>query len=208
MPYILKKSLYILIFLGIGLNFCFSQTESENRFGLTQFDSKLQHRIYRIQVADYQNVELIEFKNGLFKGTLTQLVWKTNHKEIRQDSIIQKIAIPNSTTKKLILELNSNGFENLKDCNKVENCISGLDGTTTFFKTIKDGEVNSASYWELESDFYYNQNKVELPEEVKKARKLISIINKEFNLKEQFQNFLNRLPNGRYSYSTLIMKKE
>ena len=203
----MKKSLYILIFFGIGLNFCFSQTESEIRFGLTEFDSKLHDRIYQVQVEDYQNVELIEFKNGVFNGTLTQLVWKTNRKEIRKDSIVQKITIPNSTVKKLISELNSNGFETLKDCNEVENCISGLDGTTTFFKAIKDGEINNASYWELESDYYYNQNKVKLPAEVIKARKLISIINKEFDLKEQFQNFLNRLPNGRYSYSMLIMKK-
>jgi hypothetical protein len=203
----LKKSLYILIFFGIGFNFCFSQTESEIRFGLTEFDSKLHDRIYQVQVEDYQNVELIEFKNGVFNGTLTQLVWKTNRKEIRKDSIVQKIIIPNSTVKKLISELNSNRFETLKDCNEVENCISGLDGTTTFFKAIKDGEINNASYWELESDYYYNQNKVKLPAEVIKARKLISIINKEFDLKEQFQNFLNRLPNGRYSYSMLIMKK-
>lgn len=203
----MKKSLYILIFLGIGLNFCFSQTGSENRFGLTAFDSKLHERIYRVQVEDYQNVEMIEFKNGEFKGTLTYLVWKTNRKEIRKDSIVQKITIPDSTAKKLITELNSNRFEKLKDCDEVENCISGLDGTTTFFKTIKDGEINSASYWELESDYYYNQNKIKLPAEVIKARKLISIINKEFDLNEQFQNFLNRLSNGRYSYSMLIMKK-
>jgi hypothetical protein len=203
----LKKALYILIFLGIGLNFCFSQTESENRFRLTEFDSKKHDRIYRIQIEDYQNLELIDFKNGEYNGTLTHFVWTTNRKGIKKDSIIQKIAISNYIAEKLISELNNNGFENLKDCNEVENCIIGLDGTTTFFKTIKDGDINSVSYWELESDYYYNQNKVKLPAEVIKARKLISIINVEFDLKKQFQNFLDRLPNGRYSYSMLIMKK-
>ena len=203
----MKKSLYILLFLGIGLNFCFSQTESENRFGLTELDSKKHDRIYRIQIEDYQNIELIAFKNGEFNGTLSHLVWKTNRNEIRKDSIVQKIAIPSSTVKKLISELNSNGFENLKDCDEVEKCIRGLDGTTTFFKVIKDGEINTASYWELDSNYYYNQNKVKLPAEVIKARELISIVNNEFDLKEQFENFLNRLPNGSYSYSMLIMKK-
>jgi hypothetical protein len=135
------------------------------------------------------------------------MVWKTNRKEIRKDSIVQKIAIPDFTVKKLISKLESNGFENLKDCNKVQDCISGLDGTTTSFTTIKSGETNTASYWELDSDYYYNQNEVKLPAEVLKARKLASIINKEIDLKEQFENFLNRLPNGRYSYSMLIMKK-
>lgn len=203
----MRKTIYILIFLGFGIKFCFSQTESEKRFGLTEFDSKKHDQIYRVQIDDYQNVELIDFKNGEFKGTLSHLVWKTNRKEIRKDSIIQKISIPNSMVEKLISELNNNGFENLKDCNEVENCIRGLDGTTTFFKAIKYVGINTASYWELESDYYYNQNKVKLPAEVIKARKLISIINKEFDLKEQFDNFLNRIPNGRYSYSMLIMKK-
>ncbi len=203
----MRKTIYILFFLGIGINLCFSQTESEKRFGLTEFDSLKHKRIYQIKVEDYQITELIEYKNDEFEGTLNHSVWTTNRKGIRKNNITQKIKIPNLTARKLISELNENGLENLKDCDEVEDCISGLDGTTTFFKTIKNEEINSASYWELESDYYYNQNKVKLPAEVLKARKMISIINKEFDLKEQFQNFLNRLPNGRYSYSMLIMKK-
>jgi hypothetical protein len=65
----LSKTIYILIFLGIGINFCFSQTESEKRFGLTEFDSKKPDRIYRVQIEDYQNVALIDFKDGEFNGT-------------------------------------------------------------------------------------------------------------------------------------------
>ena len=203
----LKKIVHILIILGVGINFCFSQTESDKRFGLTEFDSIKHERIYQIEVEDYQFTELIESKSGEFEGTLNHSVWTTNRKGIRKNNITQKIKIPNLTVKKLISELNENGLENLKDCDEVENCISGLDGTTTFFKTIKNGTINSASYWELESDYYYKQKKVKLPAEVIKARKMISIISKEFDLKEQFQNFLNRLPNGRYSYSMQIMKK-
>jgi hypothetical protein len=203
----LRKAFNILLFLGIGINFCFSQTESEKRFGLTKFDSIEHNRIYRVQIENYQVIELVDFKNGTFSGTLNNLVWKINRKEIRKDSILQKITIPSSIVKKLISELKDNGFENLKDCNEVENCISGLDGTTTFFNTIKSQKINSAAYWELESDYYYKQDKIDLPTEVIKARKLISLINNEFDLKRQFQNFLDRLPNGRYSYSMLIMKK-
>jgi hypothetical protein len=209
-PYVaihLNKKIYILLYLGIGIQSCFSQTEFEKEFGLTKFDSNLHNRMYHVQIDDYQNVELIEFKNSVFKGTLSHLVWKTNRKEIRRDSIVQKISIPSSNVEKLISELKKYGFENLKDCNEVENCINGADGTTTTFETITSGGMNSASYWELESDYYYNQNEVKLPTEVIKARKLISIIDKQFDLNEQFQNFLNRLPNGRYLYSMLIMKK-
>ena len=136
------------------------------------------------------------------------MVWTTNRKGIRKDSIIQKIEISNYMAENLIQELNNEGFGNLKDCNEVENCISGLDGTTTIFKAIKDGEINTASYWELESDYYYNKNKMELPAEVRKARNMILIINKKFDLREQFQVFVNRLPNGHYAYSSLIMEKE
>jgi hypothetical protein len=70
----LRKTLYILIFLGIGINFCFSQTESEKRFGLTEFDSIKHERIYQIEVQDYQITELIEYKNGEFKGILNHSV--------------------------------------------------------------------------------------------------------------------------------------
>jgi len=209
-PYVathLRKIVHILIIIGIGINFCFSQTESQKRFGLTEFDPIKHERIYQIEVEDYQITELIEYKNGGFEGTLNHSVWTTNRKGIRKNNITQKIKIPNLTVKKLISELNENGLENLKDCSKVENCISGLDGTTTFFKTIKNGKINSASYWELESDHYYKQKKLKLPAEVIKAKRMISIISQEFDLKEQFQNFLNRLPNGRYSYSMQIMKK-
>lgn len=203
----MKKIILILIILGNGINFCFSQTESEKQFGLTEFDSMEHERIYRVEIEDYQITELIEFKNGEFFGFLIHSVWTSNKKGIRKDNITQKIKIPNEKVRKLISELNENGFENLKDCNEIENCISGFDGTTTTFKAIKEQQITSASYWELESDYYYNQNKVKLPSEVRNARKLISIINNEFDLKEQFHNFLSRLPDGRYTYSMQVLTK-
>mgnify|MGYP005824906867 FL=1 len=188
------------------MNFGFSQTDSEKRFGLTEFDGNNHQRIYRIQVEDYQVLELVQFKDDEFKGVLTHLIWKTTRKEIRKDSIVQKISIPKSTVRKLILKLHENNFETLADCDEIAGCIRGLDGSTTFFESINDEKINSASYWELESDYYYNQNKVDIPEEVLKARKLLLLINREFDLKKQFQNFLARLPRGRYSYSMLIME--
>ena len=204
----MKKSIYILFIIGFGANLCFSQTASDKRFGLTQFDPTKHDRIYRIQVEDYQVVELIDLKNGEFKGTVSHLVWTINRKEIRKDSILQKITIPDSTVKKLFVELKDGGFPSLKDCSEIEKCIIGLDGTTTSFSSINELDENFASYWELESDYYYNQNNVKLPEEVKKARKLISLINREFELDKQFQSFLNRLPKGRYLYSSIVMEKK
>ena len=195
----MKKVLYILFVFGIGVNSSFSQTE---------FKSDKHNLIYQIQVEDYQIVELIELNDGSFNGTLTHSIWKTNRMGIRKKQISQRITIPNSTVGKLVSELKEIGIENLKDCSEIQDCIIGLDGTTVSFLTSSSENINTASFWELESDYYYNQNKVELPAEVIKARKLISIVNKEFDLKEQFQNFLNRLPKGRYAYSMLIMRKK
>lgn len=204
----MKKAFYISLLIGIGINFCFSQTVSEKQFGLAEFDSTKHNRIYQIQVEDYQIVELIEFLNIGFKGTLINSVWTRDSNGFRKDRVIQKNVISNSIAEKLITELKHSGFENLKNCIEVENCISGLDGTTTSFKSIKGGKINSAFYWELESDYYYNQDKVKLPTEVIKARKLISIINAEFDLNELFNDFLSKLPKGSYAYSMLIMTKK
>ena len=173
----------------------------------TKFNSEIHKNIYRIEVDNYQLVELIEFKNGEFKGSLNHKVFKLNRKEKIRDSVFNKITIPSKMVQSLKLNLNTGGFEYLKDCNEIENCISGLDGTTILFQTVKKDFENNAYYWELTSDYYYKQNDVELPNEVIKARKLLSKINEQFELNKQFQNFLNRLPNVRYLYGMIIMKK-
>jgi len=174
----------------------------------TEFNNETHKKIYRIEVANYQIVELIELKNGEFQGSLNHRVNRTNRKGIAKDSIIQKIKIPNQMVKSIITDLNVGGFEKLKDCNEIENCITGLDGTTILFQTVKNEFRNNAYYWELTSDYYYEQNGVELPSEVLKARKLFAIANEKFDLNEQFQNFLNRLPIGSYSYGMQIMTKK
>ena len=51
------------------MNCCFSQTAYEKRFGVTEFDATKHERMYRVQIDDYQITELIECKNGEFKGT-------------------------------------------------------------------------------------------------------------------------------------------
>ncbi|GAA4824377.1 hypothetical protein [Algivirga pacifica] len=203
------KPLFFLFFTisFLSTNLGFSQQKISSPFNLTEFDSIQHQRIYRIQVDGYQVVELVEFNNNKFEGTLTHLVWRLNRKEITKDSLIQKIAIPHHTVKKLMHELGNADFEYLSDCDEINNCIIGLDGTTTTFQSENVKKVNAASYWELESDYYYHQNNIEIPDEILKARKLISMINNEFNLDDQFKSFLNRLPKGRYRYGMVIMKK-
>jgi hypothetical protein len=173
----------------------------------TKFKNETHRTTYRISVSNFQLIELIELNNGNFKGSLNHKVYKLNRKEKVKDSVFHKITIPNKTVESLMKNLNVGGFENLIDCNEIDNCITGFDGTTIGFQTIKNGYENNADYWELTSDYYYKQNNVELPIEVLKARKLFSILNKQFDLNVQFQGFLNRLPNGRYLYGMIVMKK-
>ncbi|PQB07317.1 hypothetical protein BST83_09220 [Polaribacter filamentus] len=110
--------------------------------------------------------------------------------------------------KKLMVELRNRGYENLKDCSEITDCIVGLDGTTITFNMLKNGINKSASYWELELDYYYKTNSVEIPKEVFEARKIFEIINEEIDLKKQFENYTSRLPIGKYMFNGIIMEKK
>lgn len=204
LPHILKKHYFILFLSFIG-TFTFGQTNYEHN--LTEFDS-LQHKeIYRVDVAEFQKLELIKFINGKFEGSLTHSVWKTNKKEEQKSEISQKIEIPEKMVEKLMTELKNSGYEKLKDCSEIKDCIVGLDGTTIIFNFLQNGINQSASYWELKSDYFYKTNSVEIPNEVMDARKALEIINNEIDLEKQFQNFINRLPIGKYMFNGVIIEK-
>ena len=187
-------------------NFSISQTNWKTELNLTQFDSLIHNRIYEIGVEDYQIVQLIELKSGKFKGTLTHSVWTTNRKEERIKIIVQKINIPESTAKILMTNLSKNDFENIPDCNEKEGCLIGLDGTTTFFNVNTNKIERTLSYWELESDYYYKEPNI--PNSVRQSRKILDLINEQFDLKEQFENFTSGLPFGKYIYSSMIMERK
>jgi len=198
----------ILLILILILNSCSAQKSLELNLKPTEFDSIKHNSIFQIDIGNYQIVQLIEYQNGEFHGSLTHSVWKTNRKEEQREKVTQKIKIPNVTVEKLIKELRTGGIENLKDCEEVEGCIIGLDGTTTSFSTHKNGINKSASYWELKSDYYYKTNSVKIPIEVFKARKIFSIVDDKIDFKKQFENFTTRLPIGKYMYNGIIMEKK
>ena len=202
--HILKKNYFILFLSLIGI-LTFGQTNYEHN--LTEFDSLLHKEIYRVDVAEFQKLELIKFNNGKFEGSLTHSVWKTNKKEEQKSKIFQKIKIPEKMVEKLMTELKNSGYEKLKNCSEIKDCIVGLDGTTIIFNFLENGINQSASYWELKSDYYYKTNSIEIPNEVKDARKILEIINNEIDLEKQFQNFTNRLPIGKYMFNGVIMEK-
>ena len=203
-PHILREIFVILVLFLFG-TFAFGQPNSEHN--LTEFDSLLHLEIYRVDVAEFQRLELIKLNNGKFEGSLIHSVWKTNRKEKQRSEIAQKIKIPAKMVEKLMRELKNSGYEKLKDCNEIKDYIVGLDGTTITFNLLQNGINQSASYWELKSDYYYKTNSVEIPNEVMDARKTFEIINNEIDLEKQFQNFTNRLPIGKYMFNGIIMEK-
>jgi len=200
---LLKKN-YFIFFLSLIGTFAFGQTNYENN--LTKFDSVLHKEIYRIDVAEFQKLELIKLNNGKFEGSLTHSVWKTNRKEEQKSEISQKIKIPEKMVEKLMTELKNSGYEKLKDCSEIKDCIEGLDGTTIIFNLLQIGINQSASYWELKSDYYYKKKSIEIPNEVTHARKTLEIINNEIDLEKQFQNFTSKLPIGKYMFNGIIME--
>ncbi len=199
----LRKTLLIGI-LFFSRIIVFGQVDSE--LELIEFDSLLHKEIYRIEVAEFQRLELIELKSGKFEGTLTHAIWKTNRREKQKKRVVQKIKLSEKMIERLMVELKNSGYETLKDCSEIRNCIKGLDGTTITFYVIKNGTNQSASYWELESDYYYETNSVELPNEVLEARKILMIINSEIDLKKQFRSFTSQLPVGKYLFNGIVME--
>lgn len=182
--------------------FSFAQTDWKSELKLIEYNIDLHNRIYEISVEDYQIVQLVELQNGEFKGTLTNSVWTTNEKEDRIKRIVQKIKIPESIVTLLMNELKQNDFEYIPDCG---NCM-GLDGATTFF-TVKTEKVERTySYWELESDYYFKEPNI--PVGVRKTRKILNLINDQFDLKQQYKNFINRLSFGKYAYSSILLNVE
>jgi len=180
--------------------FSFAQTDWREELKLTEYDIVLHNRIYEIRVDNYQIVQLIELQNGEFEGSLTNSTWLINPKEDGMKRIIQKIEIPESIVTLLMNELKQNDFENISNSN---NC---LNGSTTFF-TVKTKKVDRAySHWELESDYYYTDP--DIPVEVRKSRKIMDLINDQFDLKQQYKNFICRFSIGDDSYNCILLDAE
>lgn len=201
----MKLKIYILILFIFNSSISFSQKNSlEN--GLTEFDSIIHSKIYRIDIGSYQCLELVEFKNSNLSGSLTNSVYESNKKGISEKLIPQKINIPQNMINILFKILTENHFESIPDCKDVNGCITGLDGTTTSFTVLTNKINRRYSYWEIDSNYYYKGK--EIPKEVFEVRRILKEINNEIDLKIQFENFKMRLPTGIYSFNGVIITKK
>jgi hypothetical protein len=195
---------FIFLFL---ISFTFIGQENwESEINLIQFDSTFHNKIYEVKINDYQILQLIKNNNDTFNGFLIHSIWKTNRKEEKIKKIVLKKVISILKTKELFLTLNKSGFENIEDCKSHNDCMIGFDGTTTTFNYITTANKKSVNFWELESDSSYKKNS--LKEYIIKARNILSEINKVINLTLEFDDFLSKVPNGKYSYSSIIFEKK
>jgi hypothetical protein len=152
------KLLFIYVFFFLWSIPSQAQKDFHFEFKPVEFDSLIHSRIYRIQIEDYQSLELIEFENGEYNGLLTNMILKVEKNKTRSRLLIQQIKIPSSTAKRLMTSLNEKDFENIPDCEEISNCIKGFDGTTISFSIVKQDFKREYSYWEPESDHYYKDN--------------------------------------------------
>ncbi len=178
---------------------------AEAKMAVTNFDTILHHRIYRISISDYQILELVELKTGKYFGSLTNSVFRYKRKNNDGELVAVKINVPEKIAQKLMYDLRLEKFELIPDCKNTKGCIQGLDGTTSSFTSLTKNRVHEYSYWEVDSDYYY-KNK-EIPVEVLDVRKILSIINSKIDLNKQFGDFIERLPKGSYSYGGVNMVK-
>jgi len=155
---------------------------SKSDFNKMELDSLNYKRIYQIEIGNNQVIELTENNQSEIIGTLTNKVWKTNRKEIREEQLLNRIKISDSMALRFFDSVERDGITELKDCGKVGDCLHGADGTTITFRTYQSRIINQALFWQLHSDSYYENKESELYQQIIKARKVYSHIKSEFDL--------------------------
>lgn len=194
---------YKLLLFVFSISSLFAQNKKAE-FDLTEFNNSIHNKIYKIEIADFQVIELIELKNGEYLGSLTNSIWKINQEEGQKKQITQLIKFPNNIAKSILNQCKNENIETLPSCEQVIGYIVGLGGTTVSVSIKTNTVSRTYSYWEPENDSYQNSEIVE----VKKMRNILNAINVEFNLTKTFDKFIDGLSTGNYVYGMMIMEKK
>lgn len=198
------KIIIIILFL-FDTNLLSAQNDNKIKNDTNEFNSLIHQRIYQLNIGKHQALKLLEFKNGEFEGSLINSAFKMDRKN-NLELMTVKINVPVKTVKILMDELKEKQFENIPDCKEIKNCIDGTSSSfnTIHFTSITDAKFHKYYYWKTESDY----NNKALSRETAQVRELLSIINNEINLEKEFQNFVSRLPIGKYTYDGIIITKK
>ncbi|HYG37363.1 MAG TPA: hypothetical protein VD908_02035 [Cytophagales bacterium] len=171
---------------------------------ITTFDSTSHKRIYKISKSDFQHIVLIENLDGTFNGKLVNTIWKVNRKEERTKLIQQTLKIPPYHVEELMNIGFINNIETLSDCEDVDGCVIGLDGTSISFNIRAPELDRNYWYWEPDNDHYQDSTITE----IKNVRTILDEIDKRISLRTLYDSFTSDLPIGKYAYGGIIMTKK
>ncbi|MGJ5640793.1 hypothetical protein [Formosa sp. S-31] len=180
-----------------------AQDSWRTQLKLVEFDSSIHERLYEVDIEDYQVLQLIELKNGDFKGVLTNAISSSKDQDGHLKRDVQNISITQTTVEKLMKLLKQNDFETIPDdCSYNQT----LDGSMTTFVVNTNSLQRSYSYWELESDYYHREPNIS--PELRKVRKIMDAINAEFNLKQQLKTLVKILHLEQQYFHSIFMDVE
>ncbi|MFC7445617.1 hypothetical protein [Mesoflavibacter profundi] len=196
------KKLLILVFF---LNFSFvnSQTVKKEESFKTEFDRILHKRIYRVEYSSIHTIELIEFKDGNYKGPLINVLTRYGRKS---KDFIQKIIIPELLTEKLMNKFETLKIETLKSCGSLfsreYNCVGALDGDETNIIILTDKMNRKLNF---EAIYPGGKENKDFPEKQITAQKILNLIYEKIDFKKLLNQYMKHLPSGTYGYYGVSM---
>lgn len=183
-------------------NLSFAQMDFKTKS--LKFNSLLDEKIYIIEIDDYQIIKIIKLKDSSYVGSLINVIWKSNGNGDRIKLISKKVEIPSLEVKKIMEELELNGFETIPDGETVKGYIVGTGGVTISLTVKKNNTIHKSSYWEPQSNLYYRNTQIP---EILKVRLILKIINAAINYEQQYNKFAKALPDGQYVYGSMSFDK-
>jgi len=151
---------------------------------------------------DVRLIELVRTSENEYKGNVIQFTEKLNRKN-KARIIKETFEIDTKKSRSLFSVLETNRVFTLPDCNKIPGYPSGLDGSMILFSVRTNGIRRLYGYWEPESN-YYGQDKFE---EIVYVREILNVLEKELDLENRIDNFIEQLPKRRYRWGGTIMIK-
>jgi len=198
------KKLLILIFI-LNLSFLNSQTDKKKESFKTEFDSILHRRIYQVEYSSIHTLELIEFKEGNYKGRLINVLTRYGRKT---KDFVQKITIPELLTEKLMNDFKTLNIETLKGCENLfsleNDCVGALDGDGTNIIILTDKINRKLNF---EAIYPGGKENKDFPEKQITAQKILNLVYEKIDFKKLLHQYMKHLPSGNYGYYGVNMIK-
>lgn len=168
------------------------------KYGINRIDNTKDNIVYRIW--DCKSViELRETSNGNYKGSFKFFVIG-GKKRRKAKMLLKNIDIDEQVVATLIKELENNNIENIPNDTDIENYKFGNDGVTYKIEVNKNEQYRFYKLWTP-------QAQDETLSDVKQFLQIKKILEKELELKKEFEDWKSGFSNGRYYYCMTVMEK-